>query len=39
MVSAFLILFFQQQSWYNAFAYNAAAAGVYERFRKNPMTI
>ena len=30
MVSAFLILFFQQQSWYNAFAYNAAA-GVYER--------
>lgn len=30
MVSAFLILFFQQQSWYNAFAYNAAT-GLYER--------
>jgi len=30
MVSAVLILFFQQQSWYNAFAYNTAA-GVYER--------
>jgi bacteriorhodopsin len=30
MVSAFLILYFQQQSWYNAFAYNAAS-GMYER--------
>jgi hypothetical protein len=30
MVSAFPILFFQQQNWYNAFAYNAGA-GVYER--------
>jgi bacteriorhodopsin len=30
MVSAFLILYFQQQSWLNAFAYNAAS-GLYER--------
>jgi bacteriorhodopsin len=30
MVSAFLILFFQQQSWLNAFAYNAST-GLYER--------
>lgn len=30
MVSAFLILFFQQQSWYNAFALNEAT-GLYER--------
>lgn len=30
MVSAFLILFFQQQSWANAFAFNAET-GLYER--------
>jgi bacteriorhodopsin len=30
MVSAFLILYFQQQSWVDAFAYNAAS-GLYER--------
>jgi bacteriorhodopsin len=36
MVSAFLILYFQQQSWLNAFAYNAAS-GLYERVADAPL--